>query len=254
MSKFNAVLFILGIALQILLLGVLVARRHAARVPAFTSLIGFFLLRTVLLRVLAGHTDPDVYMTSSSALSLLDTLLEIVVAFELFRAAMPVIRQNTHWRSRWPMFVLLVVITAGFAWGVSALVPSTPRHPIDRGILFTAGLLLAVAIRSRWNAERPLERRILMGFIPLSLIGIAAQIGQSLAAVHRNVATFKAWSYAEPLTFLLVLLYWTAALYRTSLKKASAHAFNGRTLRRPAEQAARTQSKQRKEPGRFART
>jgi hypothetical protein len=215
MTSLNTILWSLGVALHLLLLMTLVRRGIAQRLPAFTGLISFYLLRSLLLYGLSGHVQGPAYALFSSALSTLDLVLQSVVAWELFstaRRAAPGLQRVTLLH-RLAMFAGFALAAAGMAWSLSLWVPAHPRTPIDRGVLFTCLLMLAVAAASVGRRLQAPACHVMRGFCALSITGILCQVERTLAGFHRDAATFQRWSYPAAVIYLIVLSFWLLSLF-----------------------------------------
>lgn len=204
-----------GLTLQCLLLAVLARRGVVRRLPVFTSLIALYLLRSLFLFAAFGRLSAATYQSTYAALSWLDILLQIVVAWELFRGGWRNLPSaETLWR-RVAIFAGLAALSAAAAWAISRAVPTDLRAPIDRGVLFPSLLFVTVAIAAILRHDPPAgsaPRRILEGFAPLGMVAILSQIGRTLAALHRDGTSYKHWSYAAAVSYLVVLVFWLLAV------------------------------------------
>jgi len=214
MTSLNTILWSLGIALHLLLLTTLVLRGIARRLPAFTGLLSFYLLRSLLLFGLSGQLKGPAYAVTYSVLSSLDLVLQTMVAWELFcaaRRAAPGRERGTLLR-RVTIFAGCALVAAGLAWTLSLSIHANPRTPIDRGVLFTCLLMLAVAAASAGRRAELPAQRALEGFCALSVTGILCQVERTLAGLHRNAALFQHWSYPTAMMYLIVLSFWLLSL------------------------------------------
>jgi hypothetical protein len=212
MPSLNNAMWALSLALQCSLVALIFARGLVPAMRAFTLLMGFYLLRSAVLFSLFGRIPGEAYSFLYTVLSALDILLQTLVAFELFLTApMPQPRK----RPSAAVFAGLVLASVALAWLVSASIQANPRSPIDRGVLFTSILFLAVfaVVRHRFAPSR--HARLLQGFAVLGIAGICSQAGRTAAAFHRNAAVFTRWSYVEAIAYLSVLLFWLVALARS---------------------------------------
>ena len=204
----NTLLWALSLLLEGLLLAVLIRRGTARLLPVFTALIAFYVLRSVLLFALFGHLDAPAYELTYTTLSSIDLLLQIAVAGELFAGD----RQRTQPPLPRPaLFAGLVLLSAAVAWLLSVALPGSARNPVDRGVLFTSSLMLAVFAFARDRFAGTFSRRVLQGFAVLGIAGILTQIGRTVAALHRDAHAFTRWSWAEPGAYLAVLVFWLLA-------------------------------------------
>ncbi len=217
MISLNNILWALSVALQCLLFSSLLMHGIVRRLPVFTLLVGFYVLRSILLFALFGHLSPSAYTFSYTVLSLFDVLLQVAVAWELFsdgRHPTPDIKQPAPLLRSLAVFCGLAIVSAGVAWGFSILVPADPRARIDRGVLFTSTLMLSVFAASaiRPTSTCRASRRVLEGFAALGVISILSQVARTVAGLHRNATAFTRWSYAGAAAYLVVLLFWLLTL------------------------------------------
>lgn len=219
MTSLNNILWSLGLTLHLLLLITLVVRGMARRLPAFTGLMSFYLLRSLMLYALSGHLHGPAYAVGYNALSLMDLLLQILVAWELL-GAVQAFRGMALVR-RLALFSAAIVLSGALAWGISLAIHADSRTPVDRGVLFCSALMLAVATAAAGRGLHGPARRVLQGFCMLSLSGIVSQVERTLAAMHRNAPAFHRWSYAEAAVYLLVLLFWLLSLQAGAVRLRS---------------------------------
>jgi hypothetical protein len=215
MTKLNLVLWIVSVAMQCILLAALIMRGLIDRIPIFTILIGFYVLRSTALYALSSHLRGRSLALTLSSLAVIDIVLQVAVAWELFSAAArsttaPVISIGMARGAllrRLGRFSLFVVTAATLALVISTLIHANPREPIDRGILFTSTLFLLVFLASLPRQTPALVRRIAGGFALYAGTSILCQIGRTLAAVKRDVISFNRWSYADVAAYLAAVLF-----------------------------------------------
>lgn len=206
-----------GLGMQVVLLWVLVHRRITRYLPLFTTLIGLYVFRSVFLYAGFGHISGDMYSLSYDALSLLDVVMQVLVAWELF-CAWQEERIAGRALDRMAAFAGLVVAAAAVAWGISRAVPAAVHTPIDRGVLLPSVLMLLVlGVREMRptgaaTAMQRAARRVLVGFAVLAAAGIASQVGRTVAALHREARLYLRWTYMDAFAYLVVLLFWLIAL------------------------------------------
>lgn len=214
--NFQTTLVLLAVFLHALLLTLLFLRGAARRLPAFTTLIAFYLLRSLLLYGLFGHMDDDAYALFFNALDLLDLFLQVLVMWELLRKT-STISSTLH---RAALFAGLLLLSAAASWGISMAIPATPHLRLDRGLLLTSALMLLTALTSIKNAPT-LARRVLFGFGALGFANILCQVERTLAAFHREPLPFRRWSYIEAVAYLAIVLFWIVDLI--SERRRTAH-------------------------------
>lgn len=230
-------LLLLGLVLQATLLTLLFVRRAARNVPVFTTLIAFYLLRSVFLYGLFGRIDSDAYELWLNVLDLLDLLLQVLVTWELFRRTRTFgkvpnridarDRRSSQWLRDGALFAGLLFIASLGAWAVSQIVRSSPHYPADRGILFTSTLMLLAALVSMIKTAS-FARRLLFGFGALGVVNIVCQIERTLAAFHRSALAFRRWSYIEVFAYLAAVLFWIAISAASRLQPGAPRSLNHR--------------------------
>jgi peptidoglycan/LPS O-acetylase OafA/YrhL len=210
MHILNTSVWIAGLVLQCFLLVALFLRRVARRLPIFTALLSFYVVRSILLYSLSGHLAPDDYGTLYNALSLADFVLQIVVAGEL---ALCVVRgANRRTGSAWIKTGLLIVLAVAIAAGAASRVSVPGRYPPDRGMAFVAILMLFLVLGMIAAKVSGPPRRVAEGFAFYGAIGTLAGIERAYAAIARDARAFTAWSYTSTTTWLVVVLFWILAL------------------------------------------
>jgi len=218
----NNSLWAIGLILQVLLLAALMRGGLARKLPFFTALIAFYVVRSVFLYAASELMENDAYALCEQALALVDILFQILVAWELLRGgrgdsgartqAAPLGRQAL-------LFGALIVGSAALAWGLSAMNPLHRSKQFDRGVVFTAALMLLVAAYTflwRKGPHLAAARRVLAGYALLAAASISGQVGKALAAIERQSRPYYAWSYAAVAAYLAVLGFWLVALHGVS--------------------------------------
>lgn len=219
MTKLNLLLWILSLTLQCALLAVLAARGIARRLPVVSILIGFYVVRSMALYLLSRNPPGPGYELLFGALAAVDILLQVAVAWTLFSAIEnPTPAHPSPIPTRIGIFSLLLIAAAGLAFLAARYIHANPRAPMDRGILFTSVLFTLVYLASLIRHAPAFLHRLALGFAFYALVSIAAQIGRAVTGLARNATLFHRWSYATPLAYLAVLLFWLLTL--PSLRKA----------------------------------
>lgn len=203
-----------GLALQCSLLAILVVRRRVLRLPVFTILIGFYVVRSVTLWVLSTRMPSLPFAKLSEVLGLLDPLLQLAVVAEITVAAAR--QYGDAGRDR--LFRALLFLLAGLLAAVFAtiMLPSRGPAPIDRGAVLISFLMLLVWL---WMAVERLggpARRVVEGFGAYGAMAVASNLIHNHAGLHRNESLFRAASWAQSCVYLLVTAFWCVALRRAS--------------------------------------
>jgi hypothetical protein len=231
MHIINTSVWIAGLVLQSYLLVALFSRRVARRLPVFTVLLSFYVVRSILLYSFSGHLAPEDYAGLYSALSQADFVLQLVVAGEL---AFCVLRGTVHigWAS-WIKSGILVVLGLAIAAIAASRVRVPGRYPPDRGMAFVAMLMVFLVLGLIAAKVSGSPRRVAEGFALYGVIGTLAGVERAYAAIARNARAFTAWSYVSTATWLVVVLFWIFVL-RADKSDAAAAQKN-----RPAKKARR---------------
>jgi hypothetical protein len=203
-----------GLILECMLAGVVFARRIAARFPAFAALMVFYPLRAVLLFACQERIAVDAYDSLFSVLSVMEFVLEILVAGEIglrwARAA------GSSTRRYWAL-VAIAGSAVGLAWSVAAF--ASGKVTVDRmeiSIWFLMlGLFAAVFTKTR---EANLIR-IAAGFAVFSLFQLVTLAGRLHAWTGHGMREYLAWSYVPAAAYIAVVIFWLAALRREALQR-----------------------------------
>jgi hypothetical protein len=216
----NRALWAAGLALQFALAIEVFRRGIARRFPCFAALICFYPLRAVLLFVLAGRIDADIYNPLFSALAFAEILLQIAVVVELLwrvdrgiEAQKTSVERRTPSRRGWPgllaLFVLLGV-AGGLTWLVLKFTPA--RTPVDRVQVFVWFVMIALVAIAAKYARSANPVRIAAGFAAFSLIQLAALFGRGHAYLKHDAGWYLGWSYAPGVGYLAVVIFWLVSL------------------------------------------
>jgi len=220
----NNWLWIVGLILQTVLLGVLLRSGLVRKLPLFTSLMAFYVGRAVFLHFGADLMEDDAFSMCQQGLSLIDLIFQIGVAWELMSGGRSERAERTQGRHRgrqvmW--FGAMVAASAALAWAVSTISPIKLYAHFDRGVILTSLLMLMVAAWALPKMREPgraAAGRVLIGYTPLAATAIASQIGVAIAASTRNKHAYFGWSYATAIVYLAVLVFWLAAIIRNSAR------------------------------------
>jgi hypothetical protein len=210
MSTINLSLWITGLALQAILLVLLFRRRLARRMPVFTFLFGFYLLRAGVLYALSSDSSSVWYGNLYNTLSMADLCLQVLVAVEI---AIHALRNTEAWR-RDNRLRTAALFSAGIAIAAALAIyfPERGRVPIDRGIIFSTLLMLFLLI---WMAVAHVggaPRRVTEGFVLYGVVATLAGIGRNIAILHRSRGGYAAASYTGTGVYLCVVIFWLFAL------------------------------------------
>lgn len=225
MMKFNLVFWVFSLALQGILLALLIARGIFRRVPFFTSLIVFYILRAIALYVVSSNLLGPSRMLVFSGLAVVDIILQTAVAWELFSAivnspaANPSHRESSQAPAllrRLATFSLLLIAACSFAFVGSTLIHANPRALIDRGVLFSSSLFIGVFLTSLARKTPPQIHRLIQGFALYASASIVCQVGRTIAGAQHNGAAFNRWTYIESAAYVVIILFWIVTLPKES--------------------------------------
>jgi hypothetical protein len=214
-TAINDLLWTVGLLLQCSLLALVFARGIVRRLPLFSGLLAFYLLRSILLFALFGKIDSAAYASTYEGLTIVDLALQLLVTGELVlsltRSAGPRgLRRGT---------LLLIPVFAGA--GTLLIARTLPAHspvPFDRvqAFIWVSMILLGGFALAWTTAGQPaaLPRRVALGFSFYAVAGIAASLERPYAMLARDARSLAMWSYVLPAAWVLVVVYWIAALRR----------------------------------------
>ena len=213
----NDLFWIVGLLLQCGLVALVFLRGLARRLPAFATLVAFYTLRSAALFALFGHVSNETYAAIYDVLSILDLLLQLLVAAEI---AVALVRAAGGWSSRFGRLLLMLpVIAIAATLGLSRILPSNTQVRPDRMQLFDwlVLILLGLATLTQTRAARRISERprlLAQGFALYSVTGLCVTVARTFAALHHDAHRLAEWSYTLPTAWIVVVLYWISALKR----------------------------------------
>jgi hypothetical protein len=214
--------WLLGFVAHLALLVVLVFRRRAERFPFFTALITLSVIRTIVLYLVLRYSSVDGYFYSYWSLSVLDTILQLCVVYEV---ASRVFRPLDVWaHDVRGSFVWLLGLSLSVAflltWMASPPARTWMQSFTTRGDLFTAALqselfvaMMALSIHARlpWRTH---VAKIAQGLGAYSLLGVLIKTGHSYFGVGRELPAFIVLSHVRMAAYLVCVNYWIISLWR----------------------------------------
>ena len=205
-TSINNSLFLASLALQAGLLVLVWLRGYARRIPSFTLLLFFYPMRSLVLFVLPRMIGPSDFGVAYRELVLFGLLLQVVVAVEigwrLWRVSGPF---------RWGLLLVPVIAWMGALILWAALPERTPL-PADRLQIFCSIAMILLCGFALAGRADLLLRRVITGLASFGLVDLIATAGKSFAALHRDAASFAAWSYVDAGGYLLVVIFWMLSL------------------------------------------
>jgi hypothetical protein len=214
-DQLDALIWAIGLFLQLALLTVLIQRGIASRVKLFTALIALYLLRSVVLYlgfgIMAAEAYHQIYELSQMLAILTELVLATNIALMIVRSANRPARQ-----ARAAAAATLAFSAVLWTWWISSLIPARAGIPLDRAQILFALLMLLL-----WGWSRivgfSLEpaRTVLSGFALYGAANIAVALGRAQAAIRHNPLQFAAWSYVLSAAYLAIVIFWIINLLQT---------------------------------------
>jgi hypothetical protein len=209
----NTLVWIVSTALQLALFLALLLRGIAHRFPLFTTLIGFYLLRSALLFLIFDHLALPSYRSLYDLLQLIDLLAQTAVAIEIILHLIRTQGGPTLPRILIPIG-LVILATIGTLL-TAAVLPAHAPIPIDRTQIFFSFLMILLFARAlSIPSSSALIRRITAGFALYGIVNVSANLGRTYAAIHNNAPLYATWSYILAGVYLVVVLFWLLTLQR----------------------------------------
>ena len=209
----------LSLVVQLTLFIALFNRRIPHSFPFFTSFVGFYLIRSVLLFVSFDHLSVEQYNRLYNFLLLFDILVQIGLAAELCAA---LVRERGGWTADRLLYVAGAVLLASLTtWVVVRLMPQASIR-LDRSQMFFSIIAIVVFLASL-RSPNDLLRTIAQGWGIFGIVSFAADIGRVLAAAGNHPHNYAAWSYALAGAYLIVVVFWFAMLPAPAESAQPAH-------------------------------
>ena len=207
-SAITAWIWGFSLILQLTLFIALFTRRVSAAFPFFTNLIGFYLIRSILLYVAFDYFSGEAYSGIYNFLLLLDILVQMGMVVELTRSL------AVEAGGSGPIRIIYIsggILLASLGTWVLMLLMPKASIPLDRSQIFFSiiGVLLLIA---SFRSSNHLLRTIAQGWGVFSLISFAAGIGRVFAAAGNHPRGYAAWSYALACGYLVTVAFWLVAL------------------------------------------
>lgn len=220
----NLILWWSGVTLQALLLLVLFLRSIARRFPVFTLLIGYYLVRSIFLFAMARDLTANSYHAIFNSLSLADICLQVLVAGEIAVHILRAMRRRTPLH---PTTVAPLPAAFVLAACIAAMLPSHGVAPVDRGSAFPLLLMILFFLWAGFARCSIAVLQIAGGFAAYGVIAIGSEVIRHYAALHHNIAVWRAAAYTQSGVYLAVVVFWLAAFTaypKRTAQPAAAHA------------------------------
>jgi len=205
----NLNLWIIGFCLQAALLVALLRHKLAFRIPIFTSLIAFYIVRAGALFILSSHVTRKDYGMLYEALSVVDLVFQILVAAEIFAC---LARQPCKPAARGTMTrIAMIPVGIALAGAVAFMTPEVGLFRTDRGVVFVTVLMLLLLIWT-FRTGAGIPRQMATGFVVYGCSVLVAGVARNYAVAHRSRAMLAGSSYAASGIYICIVIYWLVAL------------------------------------------
>ncbi len=210
----NHLIWAAGLLGHLLLLTVLFVRRRATRFPWFTLLILFYLVRSVGLVAALHLTGHPAALRATMIIDLTDILLQCAVLAELAWIALRPLGGVRR-------FTLPLLLAASGVLIVLRLAPPGPlllrtililMHFLMSVLMVEWAIVLAFLLRPLRLSWRSHVAAISFGF---GVYSAALLAGGGYFTTGREMRDYVFFSYFRIVVYLLVLLWWSACLWRT---------------------------------------
>jgi hypothetical protein len=204
-----------SLLLQGSLIALLFVRRVAWRIPSFTLLLIFYVMRSVALYFFSSHLAPPAYVATYNVLAIADLFLQLAVAIELELRLFPLPSGDglpSQTLRRFGLLLTLPVLAFGATLLLSSSIPANAPIPGDRLQMFDAMFLVVVGVFAIARTSSRFLRRVITGLAVYGVVAVACSIGRTLAAVHRDSTSYLFWSYTVSIVWLLAVGFWVFAL------------------------------------------
>ena len=210
----NNAIWTVSLLLQGSLIALLFVRRVAWRIPSFTLLLIFYVLRSLALYFFSSHLAPSAYVATYNVLAIADLFFQLAVAIELELRLFPLPSGGLPSQTlrRLALLLTLPVLAFGATLLLSASVPANAPIPADRLQMFDAIFLVAIGVFAIARTSSRYLQRVINGLAIYGVVAVACSIGRTLAAVHRDAKSYIFWSYTVSIVWLLVVLFWIFVL------------------------------------------
>jgi hypothetical protein len=219
MKTVNYLLATLGLGGHLLLTTVLIRRRLTVRLPLFTILIVFYLLRSgILLFANLKGIEPWPYWI----LIALDPVLQCVLCAAIVHAWWDSAFGSKNMPAMTGLSLLLIAVgVAGLAaWYIGPSSHFSPENlSIKTGVFVSvlwieSGLALAASSGGHVKELPRLTRKVVLGFAIYSAANVITEVGHRHFATLRSALPYLGLSYMRVGVYLLSLLVWIMACSR----------------------------------------
>ncbi|HKD61626.1 MAG TPA: hypothetical protein VKB47_14280 [Terracidiphilus sp.] len=215
----NYFLAVLGLAGHLFLNVVLIRRKLAVKLPLFTILTMFYLLRSAILFLASfGSISAWPYWT----LITLDPVLQCVLFATIIHAWWPPALESKILRALadFSLFVTVPLVSGLAAWFIGPSSHFSPENLYIKAGVFVSVLWIEAefgVIASSAGFLRPLPaftQKVVRGFAIYSAADVITEIGHKNFAALRAAPTYLGLSYMRVGVYLLCLAVWITACYQ----------------------------------------
>jgi hypothetical protein len=206
----------LGLGGHLALIAILIRRKLSARLPLFTILVAFYLLRSAIF--LLGRVAP-IGVWPYWALVGLDPVLQLMLYVAIMHAWQPFPLRSRTMRMLTGM--ALSAVAASFS-GLAAWYIGPSSHfslenlSIKAGVFVSvlwieAAIALAISAGESDRRSPQLTRKVVWGFAIYSAANVLTDIGHVHFTALRETVPYLGLSYMRVAVYLLCLAVWIAA-------------------------------------------
>jgi hypothetical protein len=204
------------------LLFVLCERHRAKLFPFFTALISTNIVRTIALYLVMQHGTRADYFYTYWSLTVLDTILQFCVAYEMashvFRPMGGVRSSDLRKSSIW-LLGLSLVVASGLTWLASPPTRFLVQSIVIKANFFAAAwmselfvgmMTLSLRVKRPWNTH---VAAISKGFGVYSMLGVIIESGQACFGVGQSTRAYTDLSHLRIAVYLGCVVYWIVTLW-----------------------------------------
>jgi hypothetical protein len=208
----NHLIWAAGLFGHLLLLGVLFARKRVSRLPWFTLLVSFYLLRSLGLAATLHFSGHPAHRFALLILDITDLLLQCAVLAELIWIALRPLAGFR--RFTLPLLMvgsgILIVMRLAPASHSSLRLDLVLLHFLISVLMVEWAILLAFLLRPLHLSWRSHVGALSFGF---GIYSAALLAGGGYFTIGREMSDYVFFSFFRISVYLLVLLWWALALW-----------------------------------------
>ncbi len=212
----NNTIWTLSLLLQLALIALVFKRHLARRIPSFTLMLVFYVLRSFLLFLFANHLASSTYARTYTLLAITDLFLQLAVAIELMLRVFPIPTGASPSVTLRRLALLLTIpaLACGSTLLLIASLPANAPIPPDRLQMFDSLFFALLGVLAFGKLLSPWLLRVTLGLATYGVVNAASTIGRTFAAFHRDINHYLAWTYTASIAWLLIVVFWLITLVR----------------------------------------